>query len=196
MTFEEEFPKWISAKTKRIPSKVKAICLNLAEPAFADGVTFSIELVGCDRFDLDDPDWPCDEVWRPFRGEMHIPTSFSSDDWETCLKKMIELEASDLHMTTGVAPHFRLHGDMIPVSGSQELNADQMKQVLFEIAPPENIEQFEFLRENDCDFAQGYYYSKPLRNKEFVAFIEKEDFHTQRRKALEVVHPVDFGKLK
>ncbi|HEY5642276.1 MAG TPA: EAL domain-containing protein, partial [Woeseiaceae bacterium] len=56
----------------------------------------------------------------------------------------------------------------------------------------ESIEQFEFLRENDCDFAQGYYYAKPLRRSEFLAFIEKEDFHTQRRKALEVVRPLDF----
>ncbi|MDJ0904466.1 MAG: EAL domain-containing protein [Woeseiaceae bacterium] len=57
----------------------------------------------------------------------------------------------------------------------------------------ETILQFEFLRQNECDFAQGYYYSQPLGFEEFVAFIEKEDFHTQRRKALEVVRPIDFG---
>lgn len=57
----------------------------------------------------------------------------------------------------------------------------------------ETILQFEFLRQNDCDFAQGFYYSHALRNQDFVAFIEKEDFHTQRRKALEVVRPIDFG---
>ena len=57
----------------------------------------------------------------------------------------------------------------------------------------ETILQFEFLRQNDCDFAQGFYYSHPLRNEDFVAFIEKEGFHTQRRKALEVVRPIDFG---
>ncbi len=57
----------------------------------------------------------------------------------------------------------------------------------------ETILQFEFLRQNDCDFAQGFYYSHPLRYEDFVAFIQKEDFHTQRRKALEVVHPIDFG---
>ena len=57
----------------------------------------------------------------------------------------------------------------------------------------ETILQFEFLRQNDCDFAQGYYYSQPLGFEDFVAFIEKEDFHTQRRKALEVVRPIDFG---
>ena len=31
------------------------------------------------------------------------------------------------------------------------------------------------------------YYSEPLIMSEFVAFIEKQDFHTQRRKALEIV---------
>jgi len=66
-------------------------------------------------------------------------------------KKMIELEASDLHLTTGVAPHFRLHGDMIPVSGAKEWTADQMEQILFEIAPDENVEQFQ--KEHDTDFA-------------------------------------------
>ena len=66
-------------------------------------------------------------------------------------KKMIELEASDLHLTTGVTPFFRLHGDMVPVNGAPEWTAEQMKEVLFEIAPPENVEQFE--REHDTDFA-------------------------------------------
>jgi twitching motility protein PilT len=65
--------------------------------------------------------------------------------------KMVELEASDLHLTTGVAPHFRLHGDMVPVTGAQELKAEQMLDVLFEICPPENRDQFE--EEHDTDFA-------------------------------------------
>jgi diguanylate cyclase (GGDEF)-like protein len=51
----------------------------------------------------------------------------------------------------------------------------------------EHRAQMEFLEKHRCDFVQGYYYSHPLPMDEFVAFIEKQDFHTQRRKALEIV---------
>jgi len=50
----------------------------------------------------------------------------------------------------------------------------------------EEIEQVNFLQENGCDFIQGYYYSKALTHEEFMNFLEKQDFHTQRRKALEI----------
>lgn len=51
----------------------------------------------------------------------------------------------------------------------------------------ETQEQAEFLSKNGCDFVQGYYYSHPLPQNEFLEFVEKQDFHTQRRKALEIV---------
>ncbi|MDH5344468.1 MAG: EAL domain-containing protein, partial [Gammaproteobacteria bacterium] len=51
----------------------------------------------------------------------------------------------------------------------------------------ETREQADFLVENGCDSVQGYFYSYPLPPDEFVAFVEKQDFHTQRRKALEIV---------
>jgi len=51
----------------------------------------------------------------------------------------------------------------------------------------EDRSQLDFLKNSHCDFAQGYFYSKPLTMTDFVAFIEKQDFHTQRRKALEIV---------
>jgi diguanylate cyclase (GGDEF)-like protein len=51
----------------------------------------------------------------------------------------------------------------------------------------ETSEQADFLLSNNCDFVQGYFYSKVLNRDDFVAFIEKQDFHTQRRKALEIV---------
>ena len=51
----------------------------------------------------------------------------------------------------------------------------------------EERHQFDFLVENSCDFVQGYFYSEALPLHEFIAFIEKQDFHTQRRKALELV---------
>jgi diguanylate cyclase (GGDEF)-like protein len=51
----------------------------------------------------------------------------------------------------------------------------------------EERSQVDFLKNNECDYVQGFYYSEPLPMEEFVAFIEKQDFHTQRRKALEIV---------
>ncbi len=51
----------------------------------------------------------------------------------------------------------------------------------------ESQEQIDFLSKNSCDLVQGFFYSKPLPYAEFVAFVEKQDFHTQRRKALEIV---------
>ena len=51
----------------------------------------------------------------------------------------------------------------------------------------ETGEQVDFLKKNKCDFVQGFFYSAPLANDDFVLFIEKQDFHTQRRTALEIV---------
>jgi diguanylate cyclase (GGDEF)-like protein len=51
----------------------------------------------------------------------------------------------------------------------------------------ETKEQADFLISNGCDSVQGYYYSHPLPQQEFLEFVGKQDFHTQRRKALEIV---------
>ena len=39
----------------------------------------------------------------------------------------------------------------------------------------ETKEQIEFLRQKNCQYAQGYYYSKPLPFNEFLAFIEQHE---------------------
>ncbi|NNL62904.1 MAG: EAL domain-containing protein [Woeseiaceae bacterium] len=51
----------------------------------------------------------------------------------------------------------------------------------------ETREQLEFLEANGCDVAQGWYFSKALAKEEFFAFVEQQDQHTQRRKALEIL---------
>ncbi len=51
----------------------------------------------------------------------------------------------------------------------------------------EKAEQVEFLKANGCDHVQGFFYSKALNPEAFLDFIAKQDFHTQRRKALEIV---------
>jgi sensor c-di-GMP phosphodiesterase-like protein len=51
----------------------------------------------------------------------------------------------------------------------------------------ETQEQIDFLRRNGCDYVQGFFYSEALPQDLFVLFVEKQDSHTQRRKALEVL---------
>jgi len=66
-------------------------------------------------------------------------------------QKMLELEASDLHLTTGLIPYFRLHGEMVPVPNAPIWEAEEMRAILYEITPQENQQQYE--SENDSDFA-------------------------------------------
>ena len=65
--------------------------------------------------------------------------------------KMVQVNASDLHLTSGQSPKFRLHGDIVEVGGCPPLSTDQLRQVLYEITPPENRAQFD--TEADTDFA-------------------------------------------
>jgi diguanylate cyclase (GGDEF)-like protein len=51
----------------------------------------------------------------------------------------------------------------------------------------ETEEQVQFLRSNGCDYVQGFFYSPVLSWHHFFEFVRKQDFHTQRRKALEVL---------
>jgi diguanylate cyclase (GGDEF)-like protein len=54
----------------------------------------------------------------------------------------------------------------------------------------EDQSQLDFLRRSGCDFVQGFYYSTALPYAEFLAFVENQDFHTQRRKALEILETI------
>jgi diguanylate cyclase (GGDEF)-like protein len=83
--------------------------------------------------------------------------------------------------------------DMIGSGGSSENICRTIIKMAHELGKKaiaegvETREQADFLIENDCDFVQGYYFSHPLPKEEFLQFVERQDFHTQRRKALEIV---------
>ena len=83
--------------------------------------------------------------------------------------------------------------DMIGSGGSSENICRTIIKMAHELGKKaiaegvEKIEQADFLIKKKCDFVQGYFYSYPLPQEEFLAFIAKQDFHTQRRKALESV---------
>ncbi|MFT7678278.1 MAG: twitching motility protein PilT [Planctomycetota bacterium] len=70
---------------------------------------------------------------------------------DSLFKRMLELEASDLHMTSGRKPMLRVHGDMVVIEECPEIAADQMTQILMEIAPEAAQQQWADC--NDADFA-------------------------------------------
>ena len=80
--------KWLdNVLTQDIPEDAAAFCFNL----YDDGDSkWSMELVGTQRFDADDTDWPCDEV-TDF-GTREKPFVWSKTaDWDTVLNEVISV---------------------------------------------------------------------------------------------------------
>ncbi len=68
------------------------------------------------------------------------------------LTTLVELGGSDLHLSAGVVPMMRLHGDMLPLPGVHlVLTSEHILLMCDEIAPAKNRQ--EFRETNDTDFA-------------------------------------------
>jgi twitching motility protein PilT len=67
------------------------------------------------------------------------------------MRLMVQIEASDLHLCTGVVPMVRLHGEMQPLEERGPFTEDELTSLLMEITPPRNRQEFEST--NDTDFA-------------------------------------------
>jgi twitching motility protein PilT len=69
------------------------------------------------------------------------------------LLTMLEMEASDLHLSTGTLPRIRVHGEMKVLPGAETSREQDLLKDLFEITPDRN--QLEFETRNDTDFAHS-----------------------------------------
>ena len=70
---------------------------------------------------------------------------------DTLLRRMGELNSSDMHLASGFRPYFRIHGSMVEQKEWPVLTASNIMALVKEIAPPHNVKQFE--EEHDTDFA-------------------------------------------
>jgi twitching motility protein PilT len=68
-------------------------------------------------------------------------------------KLMSEQDASDLHLSTGNQPMLRIHGELVRVD-APPLLADDLKALVYEIAPENKIKVFE--ETGDVDFGYEY----------------------------------------
>ncbi len=72
---------------------------------------------------------------------------------DTYFKFMKEQDASDLHLSTGNQPMLRIHGELVRVD-SPPLENDDLKALVYEIAPEQKVKVFE--ETGDVDFGYEY----------------------------------------
>ena len=71
---------------------------------------------------------------------------------DAMFRRMCEVGASDLHLSSAMPPMVRKDGEMRPLhEGAPPLSADLLARLLWEIAPPQNRAEFE--QRHDTDFA-------------------------------------------
>ncbi len=67
------------------------------------------------------------------------------------LFKMVERDASDLHLSSGQYPIFRIHGDLLEQKELPRLHAEEVDRLIQQVLPERS--RMEFHEKNDTDFA-------------------------------------------
>jgi len=65
------------------------------------------------------------------------------------LRQMVQMGASDLHLTANHKPLVRLHGDMQEISNQPVLTPERLKKMIYGIMPAHNTAQFEDIHDTD-----------------------------------------------
>ena len=74
-------------------------------------------------------------------------------DLDALLKELVESGGSDLHLTTGIQPSIRVHGDIQPLADYPVLAPDELQKMLYAIMTQKQREQFENELELDMSYA-------------------------------------------
>jgi twitching motility protein PilT len=80
-------------------------------------------------------------------------------DYKQKLSQLIDLViaqgASDLHLSTGIAPTIRVSGSLTPLLSEAKLSAEDMMGLISELIPPDRKAKFLETQEADFSYAQG-----------------------------------------
>jgi len=89
---------------------------------------------------------------EPMTAPRQTPSAGGGDpEINALLRRMFEMGASDLHLTSTHKPLIRLHGDMQDLPGQTAITPERLKKIIHSIMPAHNAAQFEEF--NDTDFA-------------------------------------------
>ena len=69
------------------------------------------------------------------------------------LEQMVALGASDLHVTVGSAPAFRIRGHIVRADGFDAFTADDTRALLYRILSSEQQKHFELNRQLDFAYS-------------------------------------------
>lgn len=89
-----KFKNWLdNLMENNMPAETVAFCFNLYEESVEDSV-YSVQLVACNEFDENDPDWACEEVWSSEEDIFCIELSDEQEkDWnaaQTLIKSWVQ----------------------------------------------------------------------------------------------------------
>jgi twitching motility protein PilT len=79
------------------------------------------------------------------------PSDAAANGMRALLRALVQMKASDLHVSAANAPAVRLDGEMTPVPGCRALSGQETERLLLSIAPPRARDEFQ--RRHDADFA-------------------------------------------
>lgn len=87
----EEFCHWLDnlLENNEMPEKTAAYCFNLYEESVEDSV-YSAQLVACDKFDENDPDWACEECWSSEEDIFCVELSDEAEKDRKAAQKLIK----------------------------------------------------------------------------------------------------------
>ncbi len=71
---------------------------------------------------------------------------------QALFQKMVREKCSDLHLSAGNPPLFRKDGEIVLLGEAAALSADQVREILFSIAPEANRSQFEEVHDTDFSY--------------------------------------------
>jgi twitching motility protein PilT len=83
---------------------------------------------------------PSPKLARPAAGNPEV---------NVLLRQMVQMGASDLHLTANHKPLVRLHGDMQELSNQPVLTPERLKKLIYGIMPAHNAAQFEDIHDTD-----------------------------------------------
>lgn len=90
-------------------------------------------------------------VKQTINEDIHISTTQHEMHIDELLTRMIQMGASDLHLTANMPPLTRIHGDITPIEGYPVLTGERLDNLLNEIISP--ADQAKFGQYHELDFA-------------------------------------------